>query len=500
MRKIYLIFIFSFLLALSPNIAEPANSNEQSDLESQDSTVAEKMYERYVNDGIHYLQQRQYNQAEKEFLKAQEIVPDAVDAYINLGVLYIHRKNIADAIYFLHKAEGLILDEYPQKDILFYNLGLAYHMDGDFETAAQYYSRALEINPNFTEAENGLELIFIVTDGGQEPYLQTTSDRPSQKRRKPGSMKIELPWDEINRASRERKSSPYLERDEEAESTESLAPGQTQEPISVTLPWDEINQASQARRGSTYLEKDGEVESIEILDEEQTQEPIKVEVSLEDVDELTEEEKAQIEENYEDLKETEEVEPAADLTEREIQESVKVELPWDEMAETEARSVEKETKEDKILLAKKSLKEGAQYFESGDAEMAIEKINESIKLNPRDADAYYRLGIIYSYKNDLPKAIEAFNNTIKYKPTSSKAYLNLGGIYGTLKEYDKALHSLKRSLTLDRSNPKIYYNIAMVYVAKKNQSQANIYLEKAKKLAIKQNNEVLLEKINKIYK
>jgi len=159
--------------------------------------------------------------------------------------------------------------------------------------------------------------------------------------------------------------------------------------------------------------------------------------------------------------------------------------------------VEKDTEIKKTpLTSDQCLKEAFYAFKDKNVKKAIELTEKSISLDPENAIAYYRLGLIYLEAKDLRQAIRYFDQAIEIDSNLIPAYINLGGIYGKLEQYDKALNIFQKAAKIDKTNPKIHYNIGMVYAAWGKNKQAVKYFKKAKSLCIKNNDTEFLEKIN----
>lgn len=79
-----------------------------------------------------------------------------------------------------------------------------------------------------------------------------------------------------------------------------------------------------------------------------------------------------------------------------------------------------------------------------------------------------------------------------------KAYINLGATYGKLKNYPEAIKILNKALKIDKNNPKIYYNLGMIASGIGKTKQAKKYFKKARVLANKNNDTVLLGKIPRL--
>jgi len=148
--------------------------------------------------------------------------------------------------------------------------------------------------------------------------------------------------------------------------------------------------------------------------------------------------------------------------------------------------------------ATKLLEEASISFKNNQTEKAIDLIQQSIALDPKNPQAHYRLGVVYAYSNRFDEAASYFEQTIKYDPSFLKAYINLGGVYGKLEQYPQALKILNQALRLDKNNAKIYYNLGMVYAGMGKKRQARKHFEKARVLCQQNGDALLLQKIPKL--
>ena len=65
----------------------------------------------------------------------------------------------------------------------------------------------------------------------------------------------------------------------------------------------------------------------------------------------------------------------------------------------------------------------------GQYQHAIEDYNETIRLKPDLASAYYNRGFVYSTLGKYQRAVEDFNEAIRRKPDDANSYNNRGGVY-----------------------------------------------------------------------
>lgn len=98
----------------------------------------------YVGRAFVFMGNNDTDSAIKDLLKAIEISPD-VNAYGNLGTIYLRQRRYSKAIEYFNKALGLA----PEDAKSYTNRGYAYHANGDFALALKDFNRAIELDPRF---------------------------------------------------------------------------------------------------------------------------------------------------------------------------------------------------------------------------------------------------------------------------------------------------------------------------------------------------------------
>ena len=126
---------------------------------------AEKLYaddhilQNYI--GQVYFLKEAYEQAIEHFKKAIAIKPDYAVAINNLGTVYLRLQDWDTAIEVFNQLTGDLLyatPHYPQ-----YNLGRAYYGKKQYAMAEQHFKRAVEMEPNFSQALWGLGQVYLAT-------------------------------------------------------------------------------------------------------------------------------------------------------------------------------------------------------------------------------------------------------------------------------------------------------------------------------------------------
>lgn len=151
--------------------------------------------------GNNYVQNREYENAVKEYKEALRVDPQNQKASLLLGLTYANTGDLDEAIKYTQKAVegepsytgfhnlGLIyankrdydkaVDAYKEalklNDTSFrawYQLGLVYASDLKFKEAVQAYHRAIEVHPRFTDAYLGLGSAYYWSGNKEEALNQ----------------------------------------------------------------------------------------------------------------------------------------------------------------------------------------------------------------------------------------------------------------------------------------------------------------------------------------
>ena len=102
----------------------------------------------------------------------------------------------------------------------------------------------------------------------------------------------------------------------------------------------------------------------------------------------------------------------------------------------------------------------------------ISSYNEAIRLNPNNAEAYFRRGFEYSKKGDSDRAISDFNETIRLNPNNAEAYYNRGSAYDRKGDYDRAISDYNEAIRLNPNNAYAYSWRGNAYEAKGDYNKA----------------------------
>lgn len=101
----------------------------------------------------------------------------------------------------------------------------------------------------------------------------------------------------------------------------------------------------------------------------------------------------------------------------------------------------------------------------GDYRAAIDVLNESVKINPRNEVALYELAFCYDFIGDFDAAIKCYNDFIDENPYSFTAWYNLGNIYSKVEDWDKALNAYSFSVAINEEFSPVYFNMGNAYLS-----------------------------------
>ena len=120
-------------------------------------------------------------------------------------------------------------------------------------------------------------------------------------------------------------------------------------------------------------------------------------------------------------------------------------------------------------------------FELRQAEIpeTIKDYDETIRLNPQSAEAYYKRGFIYQNLGQGERAIDDFNKAIRINPQFAKAYSNRAYAYLNKGHYGQAIADCTRAIKLDPNDAIARLNRGVAYKLQGNKAEATADFEKA---------------------
>jgi len=115
---------------------------------------------------------------------------------------------------------------------------------------------------------------------------------------------------------------------------------------------------------------------------------------------------------------------------------------------------------------RKHLRTGHSLYRKKIYRKALQEFDRAIALDPKNYQAYYWRGRVYSKVNRLKEALNDFQMVIKLKSDYVAAYDNLGWLYMQAEEYDKSIDYLSKSLELKPNEGWAHYTRGLCYYQK----------------------------------
>jgi tetratricopeptide (TPR) repeat protein len=133
----------------------------------------------------------------------------------------------------------------------------------------------------------------------------------------------------------------------------------------------------------------------------------------------------------------------------------------------------------------------AQKYQQGDYQGALADYNRAIKINPKNANAYYNRGLLKATKLQDPQgALADYNSAIQLKPSYDVVYNNRGNLkVDKLKDFQGALADYNRAIKLKPRNADAYYNRGVLkYTSLKDLAGGIADMQQSAKLSQQQGN------------
>jgi tetratricopeptide (TPR) repeat protein len=109
------------------------------------------------------------------------------------------------------------------------------------------------------------------------------------------------------------------------------------------------------------------------------------------------------------------------------------------------------------------LAEASKLLKSGQHQQALERVNKLLESKPKDPQARFLKGLIYTEQGNTRDAIEMFQKLTQDYPELPEPYNNLAVIYASQGQYDKARSALEQSIRTHPSYAIAYENLGDVY-------------------------------------
>jgi tetratricopeptide (TPR) repeat protein len=109
------------------------------------------------------------------------------------------------------------------------------------------------------------------------------------------------------------------------------------------------------------------------------------------------------------------------------------------------------------------LAEASKLLKSGQHQQALERVNKVLSGKPKDPQARFLKGLIYTEQGNTRDAIDMFQKLTEDYPELPEPYNNLAVIYASQGQYEKARSALEQSIRTHPSYATAYENLGDVY-------------------------------------
>jgi len=125
---------------------------------------------------------------------------------------------------------------------------------------------------------------------------------------------------------------------------------------------------------------------------------------------------------------------------------------------------------------------GCLYLAKGDLQMAERDYSKAILLDKNHFEAYYNRGLIFVKMKKYTQAIRDFDKAIRLNSRDVDAYCNRGSSCFQLNKMDLAVRDYNKGLEIDPNDGDLYYNRALVFLEKGQKPKAMKDFQKAARL------------------
>jgi|GEM_PF-2505696 len=126
----------------------------------------------------------------------------------------------------------------------------------------------------------------------------------------------------------------------------------------------------------------------------------------------------------------------------------------------------KEITEEDRLRSTAMLMHGVYLAEKGNLDSARIVLEKAVELDSTNAEAHYRLGMVYQHTMRPLQAEESYRRAIAHDSLLTAAHFNLGQLYGQTERYEQAHRHFATVIRVDTSaqlRSLTYYCIGMTY-------------------------------------
>ena len=133
---------------------------------------------------------------------------------------------------------------------------------------------------------------------------------------------------------------------------------------------------------------------------------------------------------------------------------------------------------------------GRALLQSGHLDRAVGLFLKAMRIEPEHFEARFQLGTTFYLLGKHEEAIAAFEHCRKLRPNHGQLPANLGGVYAELGDFTKAEEVYRAGIAVDPDSRNLNYNLGLLLLQRGQQDEAHTLITRAAELGIKISPEV----------
>jgi batC protein len=180
------------------------------------STYAQNAEWRHIHQGNRAFVKGDYKTAEFEYRAAQKLNPQSARAAFNLGDVYLAQRNMQAALEQYQVAAKGESNKFLRA-LSYHNVGVAYHLNKQYDKAIDFYKEALRNNPHDEDTRYNLVLCQKQKKEDQQQQNQQQQQKSKQPEKQNNQQQSQQQQQETNREMSKESAERLLNLAQQAE-------------------------------------------------------------------------------------------------------------------------------------------------------------------------------------------------------------------------------------------------------------------------------------------
>jgi tetratricopeptide (TPR) repeat protein len=122
-------------------------------------------------------------------------------------------------------------------------------------------------------------------------------------------------------------------------------------------------------------------------------------------------------------------------------------------------------------------------YRHGDVIKALEYWNKALQINPKQANVYKSIGLLYMKKGQFDDAVEQFRKALEIQPGLPNVYVNIGHSLMMSGRPKEAIEALQKEIQISPNSDFAYFLLGQAHLQQKEYQKAQEYYETAIKIS-----------------